>query len=1089
MKKQKLLTKIFLASMLLAVPVCAGFGVAATTSHADTAITGSYSEQITVTNGSFNSSNSSYSRNDVTGWTRIKGDGRATTMIIDTGSSFTKSRNTPYYLSCDNPGSSNPSDKKILMVNSALKSGQTDGYTREGYKSNDITLSANSYYSFQVAVKTKSFNEASEFASMYLTGLKDADGKEVKMAFERKSEGEWTNFYFFVATGDESQTVSLHLWLGTEDINSYGVAFFDDVCLKRYSANAFYEVLEGNHAGYNSVNSTAKYVKIETARRLIDTTGYNFDFEEDKTTDPSNLPGWKVVNSETTSTKAHAEPLSMESKEYFESKTGKSYPGTNYKNNNKQSMVLWTEEATSIAIESKELPIKLHECYKITASVKTNLESGAFRLRVKETDSIFTAFPGIKSSYTLHTGESTEITSTSSDEYNNNYQEVSFYVQGHNLYNSAIKLELALGSSETGALGYAIVDDITVEKVASSDLPSQNVLSLLPTKSSDTISNGMFNFVSTTDDNLSYPLLPANWTVSQDENEYTSAGIINTYSAYYAEYSTENWGSLPNPAKITGSPVDDTKSNNVFMFWNGLSAYQSIKNTDTFSISANSYYDLSFQYKTYTGGLTVELINDDGVVLFSDENITAQASWNTYHAYIYTGEAAHSVRLVVHFGTEKDPQAGYAFLDNVKIDSSTEAVYSATPRHIDMSNLLLNLDTYGKVNSNITEHPAFSGSITNGTDAEGGVIIGNGNTSFTDQNNNPINKNQDLPNNVLVLRVGEGASYNLSSKYKLNVEKDKYYTLKFKALTNYFPILEDLPKKDKDGKAIEYNYGLSVGLSTFDKVSKLTCNDGWTEYTIVFKSTKSESATLDFSLISNNANIYGTAFITDIAWAESDEATYTSAENKSDYNKTLFTTTTSEEVNNDDNTSDDDNTDSSDTSSSDNYTWILIPSIITAVAVIIAVVGTLLRKIKLGKKIKEAKDKKIASTEYDRKDKLDQTYVKNQAKKLREEEVDKVEKDIETLTKDLETLEAEHKEYIENARKENGGKVTKEIERQFKLYSSKRSKLTDKLQKANENLETIKSPDYLLVLEKKVANQNKDVEKKSKKDLKDNPKK
>lgn len=1075
MKKQKLLTKIFLTSMLLAVPACTGYGLVAVNSYADTAITGSYSEDVSITNSSFNSSSSTYSKNDVTGWTRIFGDGRATTMIIDTGSSFSKSRSTPYYLSCANPGSANTSDKKILMINSAIKSGQTDGYTHEGYKSSDISLSANSYYVFQLAVKTKSYNEANEFASMYLSGLKNADDKDIKLAFETVSAGEWTNYYFFVATGDVDQTVSLKLWLGSQTASSYGVAFFDDVRLKKYSENLFYELLEKNHAGYNTAESTTKYIKIDSEKKLIDTSSYNFDFEDDKTSDPNGLPGWKVVESESNSSKSHAEVLSMESKKFFESKTGKTYPGTNYGKDNKQSLVLWTDEASTITVESKELPIDIHNCYKITAHVKTDLDSGAFTLKVQETDTITKNFPEIESAYKLHSGTGTEISTTSSDNFKNNYQEVSIYVQGHNLYKSAVKLQLSLGSSETGALGYVIIDDITVEKISSEDLPSANVVSLLPTASSSTISNGMFNFVSTTDDNMSYPLLPSNWDITQDGSDVTKAGIINTYSTYYAEYASEEWGTLPNPAQVTGAPIDETKSNNVFMFWNHLNGYQSLSNTDTFTISSGTYYDLSFKYKTYTGSLSVELINDDGVVLYFEENISAQASWNTYHAYIYTGEAGHDVKLVIHFGTETTPQKGYAFIDNVELNTSTEDKYNSVVRHVDLSNLLINLDAYGRVNSNISTHSAYAGSLEKGGYGEGGVVIGNGNDIFKDQNGDPIYKNQTLNNNVLVIAVEDNAKYTLSSKFKLDVESDKYYTLKFKALTVAFPNIEDLPEKDSEGKTIEYNYGLSVGLSSFGKVTKLTSNEGWTEYTILLKSTNSESASLEFSLISENTGVYGTVFITDIAWtANDDDSSYTAAESKSEYNKTLFTTQTTTEESTDEDDTDSDETDSdTSTSSSESYTWILIPSIITAVAIIIAVVGSLLRKINLGKKIKDSKEKKIGSQDYDRKDKLDKNYIKNQAQKLRDDEIAKVEKDIETLKQDLETLESDHKEYIEEARRTKGGKITKEIEHQFKLYSSKRSKLNDKIQKANENLETIKSPDYLLVLEKKLSNQSK----------------
>ena len=1069
MNKKKIFSKIFLASFALSLPFT-GFGLIKTsTVEAGTSSLGNYSESVSLTNSSFNGISSTYSKNDVSGWSRIRANGSATTMIIDTQKNYSINKDGVYYLACDNPNdaSSNKDDHKILMVNSSLKNGQKDGYAREGYRSSEITLDADSYYYFQVAMKTASFNNSIEFGSIYLSGLKDKDGNDISASFEKETAKEWTNYYFFVATGSESQTVTLDLWLGTEKMNSYGVAFFDEVYISKFSENLFYDSYHEDHA---LSTSTTKLIELDGIS-TIDTSNLNFDFEKDFSSESDKLVDWTIDGSVTNSIRAHAEVLNINSKEGFETKIGKTYPGNNFKYNNNQSAVLWTEEESVVAIKSNEIDIDIHGNYKVSMLVRTDLEKGSFFIKVNETEKLFSQqmfidYEELKNNYPLHSGESQGISSTSGSKFNNDYQIVEFYIQGSSYYNSAVTLTLQIGNDSSPALGYAIVDDITLEYVSSSEYENAtDKLSLAVSSSSESIKNGFFNFVESQDKDLTYPIAPKNFVISQEDKDNMAAGVINTFNDYYNTYKTTyDWGKIANPANVQNAPTDAKNSNNVFMFWNQFMGYQSLSNSDNLSLSAETYYEISFDFKTYEGALSVELINDDGVLLFKDNNVTANGPWEKYRAYIYTGEASHSIKAIVHFGTETEKVKGYAFIDNFKLTTSTSENFNTSPKNIDLSSLLLNLDPTNSVNSNLTDHPAFKGSTINGSDTEGGVIIGNGNTSFTDQFNNPIDKDQDLKNNVLVMRVGDKSAYKLTSTFKLDVEQDAYYSLEFKLLTNYFKDLEELPEKDEDGNKIQYDYGFSVGLSNFDATIKTTNNTGWKNYVILFKSTKTESVNLEFYLTSDHKGIYGTAFITDLKWEKSDEGTFSSAESKESYNKTLFTTQTSSSTEDSDE-SDSDNEQDSTTTSSGDINWLLIPSIITAVAVLIAVIGSLIRKINSGKKsIKKGKET------YDRKTTLDKNVIKTEALKIQTTEIEKLNKDITSIKEEIVNLDQEHKEYIEEARSQNEGRITKDIEKQFKAYSNKRTKLTEKLQETEEHLKTVNSPEYLLYLEKKVVN-------------------
>lgn len=117
-----------------------------------------------------------------------------------------------------------------LMINNA-------DMTSYGYVSQSKTLSASSYYKFSVMVKT--FGTAK--ASIYLT---DADGKVIELKnattnistfteYKGESSLNWTEYEFYIKTGELSKTAKIELWNGTRDgladTTSQGYVLFDDV--------------------------------------------------------------------------------------------------------------------------------------------------------------------------------------------------------------------------------------------------------------------------------------------------------------------------------------------------------------------------------------------------------------------------------------------------------------------------------------------------------------------------------------------------------------------------------------------------------------------------------------------------------------------------------------------------------------------------------------------------------------------------------------------------------------------------------------------------------------------------------------------
>lgn len=127
-----------------------------------------------------------------------------------------------------------------------------------GYTSQSLSLSANGFYKLSVWVKT--VNSAT--ASIYLTGesaVAEGTNSTFVVTSTASDYADWTNYVYYLATGNNSVSVKLNLWLGqnkdyvaidehiTEDsLKSAGVAFFDNVVYQTIDEDDFDSATEGN---------------------------------------------------------------------------------------------------------------------------------------------------------------------------------------------------------------------------------------------------------------------------------------------------------------------------------------------------------------------------------------------------------------------------------------------------------------------------------------------------------------------------------------------------------------------------------------------------------------------------------------------------------------------------------------------------------------------------------------------------------------------------------------------------------------------------------------------------------------------------
>lgn len=1130
-RNYKLKSKILGLGLALVAPLSLFGGLALTkaptqTKAAESDYTTEWSDNFDnncpVTANSFVISGTSQEGNTLAStWKAIDYNVDSVGMIIDVGStSFNNNRNR-YFLS-NNPGKLNQkADNKILMINSKYSDNAVDHSAKRGYRSNEFTLKSNSYYKLSVDAMTTldgltSVNDA--YGSIYLSGLVDEDGKEIKFAYEGFS-GAWSTYNFFIATGDHDQNVTLDLYLGRSNTEgSFGAVFYDEIKVEQFSQNAF--VADSYQRGYrfeDTYESTAKevYNKFMVERLspagsslMKNYTNYNFDFEKELS-GKALTEEWFIPTGLNSST-AHAVIMDvLQDKEGFESRTGYPFVGNDLSYDitkgldgaNKQALALYTDkgvESTITVQNSQDIKIRAHGVYKISMMVKTNQISGSFYINLVENDKLYEVYRNDKGEKVLNStntplksGTSTGLSSNATNQAHNNYNEVSFYVKGRDLYDTNLNLQLALGNSTTPASGCVLVDNIKVEYASTSDAENaDNYLNLAGDSITvdSTVANPYFNDTEVATSEFAYPLTAKNWTLTNSnlENDNTVGGVVYLYNdeTYNEMYSDYDWAT-----SYPGNPLSASQDapNNVYMLHNGNYSYQSVKSS-SYTLNANSYYNLTFDYFTLNVDrdkdtqLTVEIIDENNITLYKEKLASTNNQWsklvNPININFHTAlTSSHNVSVIFHLGTSDDKMIGTAYIDNVEFSSSTKEAFDApSSKKIDLTDYMLNLDPNGTIGSQISNSPAYSFSVDNGESNSmvGGIISGKENEFGVEYEDG----------NLLVLASRLSPSTGtLKSNYTFSLKSGSYYKLTFTLRTQ----VQERPDADhsNDDKDHKCSYGVKVGLTNFELAENLISNDEFTNYTIIFYASSDATSNLQFSL-THDKHTEGSAYLSNIDFVESTQEAYNDAkeDDKEGSEKTLFASAYTPTADNQPSTPDDTTNNNGDV---DLMNWILIPSLITSLAVIIAIVGWILRHIKI-KKIE-----KIKQESYDRKISLNTEAILSQASKERDDEVEAIKKNISTMEEQKLLLEEEHKQVIKDARLNSKGKITKDTEKEFKTYANKLSRLQQKIDILKEQLAKVQTHEYLISIERRIASEEtkrqKDLIKASENERKTNDKK
>ncbi len=1043
-----------------------------------------YNQNVSLNNSDFQQGATPYAQgNSLSGWSAIETESNAKGMLIDVGKGTNTddgntdttifSANKDKYLLSSNPGS-HGNDSRIMMINSKNKSTDKNVLSYKGYRSSSVTLEANSYYVFSVSAKALLNDDDSVCGSIYLNGLKDEKDNDILLGYENFTNSTWKEYYFFIATGSTSQTITLDLYLGTNSgERSSGAVFFDNVNITRHSQNGFMELAQ-NHK-YNNVDK--KLLRLDSLNSndcvfLIDelkptyqliegSENYNFNFEDDVASPLGEK--WTIVTGGKDNAGAQIVDIRDITQRDFKNLTGYDYVGDNLSYSNNKALVMWTnnnEYASDgyVGVKSDDIFVEAHGIYKVSLQMKVaGMEKGSFTLQVKENDYIYTTYSSYISSnkddknyFELKSGKSSGISSNVTNSWTNDYQTVELYIKGHNLYNSFVNLEFWLGDSDTRANGCVVIDDVKVERALYSDYSSaSNQLELKDSdKNNDTITNGRFNDTQNDGNEGKYPITVSGWSISKEDDKYNESGAI--YLAGNEEYNRlydgkYEWAGI-NPNSDNQTP------NNVYMMFNNRPSYQSITSSG-YALEANNYYQLSFNYYNQLFGeqtsspIKVEIIDENDIVLFTKE-VSSLDSWQNMVINLHTAnQVSRTIKVRISLGTENNKVEGIAYLDDFDITTITEELFAAADNKAELDNFYLNTISAGRT---VSDSPAYnlvvdevydSNFSTNDCGTIAGIVNGKDNVYGIENQNN-----------LLVITNVVACSSSLKSNYKLKFEASKYYELSFDLATIFG---NDAGTSDKDHKC---KYGVKVQIDGFEAVTRLLGTQELATYKIYYYSETASSPNISFSLVSDCDNTSGTAIITNLNLTESNEYTYSNLANTSDFNKTLFKA----DVEDAKEEKPDADTTTETTSDDGSNLWLLIPSLIMAAALIIAIVGIFLRKIKI-KKIE-----KIKKEAYDKKLRVNNNTLMLEAQKRRDKEVKDIQAAIEHLTNEKKHLEEEHKAYVKVQSEKNNGKLSREIERAFKKYNANVNRINQKINILKEKINYCMTADYLLSVERKV---------------------
>ena len=905
----------------------------------------------------------------------------------------------------------NSDDNYVLMINSQ-NVGSDFSYTTK--KAVDLGKSSN--YEFTVDVYTDNDNG---IVNLYLMQEDTVFASLINVS----SQNGWSTFHFFVSTNDVDD-LSLNLKLNAKNA---GVALFDNVsCHELNDSELETRMRNLTSSQYQYIDESNKY-QVTTIDLSQNGMFANFSSGDGLIADGLEINDTSFDGSTNSAFKVQI-------------------------SNNTPSYAKYETADDFITIEQNKI-------YKISLMVKTTNLSGNANLQLVETN--------LEDDAEGNDTEVISITSNTTSTLYNNYQVYSFYIFGYVNKDATFKLVVGLGDAddETMTSGelylttakisnvtYTIFNDVSTGS-------TEEKLNLNELSTSDTsiyLTNGQFYQFETTDIENPYPATPSSWSVTAGEGEQ-KYGVVNTSNDEWTLFSSNN--QLSN----LSNPNSNNENNNVLMMYNASRDTLSYTSTSAGTLSAKTYHRFSIDVQTQNSPVTISLIttNNSTEVTLSSITVNTNYNWQTVELYLYTGFSELEVSLKITL--DSDAWA-YCYVDNATFD------YYGEPTG-DVFNSLVNTNTRvvtdltDLLSTNSTSNWANANFVT--TSNEGNIKYGITNLNNANLRQEVIQDENDYINfisldsknkNVYGIRTYEDTNFTATTLLGYKLTGGNYYRLTVSVFTKNLQILneENMPEADENGNI---HFGAGLLLTGFDNSFTNIVSDGrWTTYTFYINPTDETTTYLQFS----SALVTGDVFFGGITFE--DEGIDTLFDSVIEDGRTLKLQTTTE-------TTDDKEEETTDDENNGGVNWLyILPSLVFALAIIIAVVGILVRKVKWKKPTKKSK------TEYDRNRTVSKQIYERKATTIREEKLSELNKELKTLTDERTQYEENYKRdinklrdmKIKRASQSEINKLNKEMKKDQKLASN----LGLTISKIESEIEYVKSDVYYKTLIKKLERES-----------------
>lgn len=969
------------------------------------------STAIEVADSDFETDNSTFPAN-LSSWTKV-GDSskKVTSGVIDLESENFNKHSEDYKISV-NPGvKSGVTGTQVLMINAE------DNYTKSGYKTPAFNLNANSFFHISVDVLTDTVNGASASIKVIAESFEDNDNVIESIS----TFGVWKDYHFYIATylfGTNSVQVELNL--GSDSSNAYSYVLFDNLKVEEISQKDF-ELKQQQVAVPIQTESVITRTKlINLQKQNLIPADVNADFED-------GITGWtKTTQSNTVQTESTivgAYKIGVGANFNTEA-TSAEEPNNGYRMNNNYALLLNNKVANSIGVKSKDITAKRHGFYVLTIQAKTNEDfTGSAAIKITQNNPYETeSFVAAQETLTV------EKTSNSENLSKGAWATYKFFIKGNYFTDTTFNVELILGGEST-ATGYIWFDNMQLFEITSKEFDDNSTeetkckainMNANITSTELTVKNGFFNYVikESIEENT---LTPADWTIGA--TNLANATIIETVDNY------------SNVLKLT------TKKGN-----SDAKAVISAQSA-TVNSAANAYNKLSFDAKVEElkdGKAFISLLEGE-TSLYIGEIVEYNNNWKHYEIVVKEGDFARNLTINFNIGKDNYPTCGTIYIDNVKFESVTEDVYNnaTTKLNLETENFTSNQD---KLNNTVaglkvpTNFTATNASELTNENVNAGILD---TANFENEViNAPIlmginNPGSNNGNSVMALCLYDYGYYYFTSTKTYSLSSDTYYKLVVNMKTVGLSH-EEVENEDK------LSFGAFISLPEIEGATikaietNETENNGYKTYTLYIYSASAKSTTIRFGLGQQDALTKGILFIDDMSLVTSNEEEFETNEKLSDDSILTIRTVkdeTEEEKPEEETTEPENKVD---------FNFLLIPTLITSLAILVAIVGSIVRKYA------KLPAKKKKSINYDR-TVVEEDHNLRESLAIKEQELVQYNEELELAQKEYNELPEATEEMTDMEIDKLTGQKLK-VQNKINLLKDKVNVTTKKIAEINKKL-------------------------------------